>query len=595
MHKSYSTLYAKKRPNKYINNMKIKFTFSLLPLLFFLIIVSTCQCRIINPEVSDISLVSDGVVEKLDEGPSVVKGFVVSDTCEDIYGLLPCSDTVIGNAFLIIAYGYLMSLAAKYLSDGSEGLLEILGPGIVGGLLLPGLSTLPDASIVLVSGLFGSKETAQIEVSVGMGLVAGSTVMALTVLWGSCIVAGKCDIVGSATKDSQDTKIFSLTGSGVSTDIWTCYAARIMLISVIPFIIVQIPQPFCTYDQSRIAILISLIFSIFFLISYFIYQVFRPRIQKRRLAYAKHKHVIAGILKHYTTTLGRLRNEDGSPNEEMLLKLFTQVDVNNDKSLSPGELRAMITGINFQEIDFDADDSVGKIIDEFDGDKDSNVNFQEFIRGMSNWLNKTKPSVRKNYIHSKSMELKLSSDLHTLTKEQHDLLGDLDNEEVEHFANRKWNIFKAVFMLIVGLIIAASFAHPFVDSINNFSKATTIPSFFVAFGVLPFVRSSEALEALCFASSKRNRTASLTLSQIYAAITMSHNLCLSVFLGLVYVRDLTWDFSAEVSIILIVNLIVGVSASLRTTFPLWTCLVAYALYPLMPLLVYIIEYVTGSP
>lgn len=64
-----------------------------------------------------------------------------------------------------------------------------------------------------VSGLFGSKETAQIEVSVGMGLVAGSTVMALTVLWGSCIVAGKCDIVGSATKDSQDTKTFSLTGN----------------------------------------------------------------------------------------------------------------------------------------------------------------------------------------------------------------------------------------------------------------------------------------------------------------------------------------------------------------------------------------------
>ncbi|KAM7495058.1 hypothetical protein LguiB_029667 [Lonicera macranthoides] len=567
-------------------------TFSLLPFLFFLIMVGTCQSRIINPKVTDISLVSDGLVEKLDERPSVVKGFVASDTCKDIYGLLPCSDTVIGNTFLIIVYGYLMSLAAKYLSDGSEGLLEILGPGIVGGLLLPGLSTLPDASIVLVSGLFGSKETAQIEVSVGMGLVAGSTVMALTVLWGSCIVAGKCDIVGSATKDSQDTKLFSLTGSGVSTDIWTCYAARIMLISVIPFIIVQILQPFCTYDQSRIAILISLIFSIFLLISYFLYQVFRPQIQKRRLAFAKHKHVIAGILKHYTTTLGRLRNEDGSPNEEMLIKLFALVDVNNDKSLSPAELRAMITGINLQEINFDADDIVDKIMKEFDKNHDSEVNLIEFITGMSNWLNKTKPSMKKNNSHIKVMDLKLSSDLHSQTKLEHDLLGDCDNEEVEEFENPNWNIFKAVLMLLVGLIIAASFAHPFVDSINNFSTATTIPSFFVAFGVLPFVRSSEALAAFSFASSKRNRTASLTLSQIYAAITMSHNLCLSVFLGLVYLRDLTWNFSAEVSIILIVSLIVGISASVRTTFPLWTCLVAYALYPLMPLLVYILEYVT---
>lgn len=126
-------------------------TFSLLPFLFFLIIAGTCQSRMINPKVSNISSVSDGVVENLDERPrlSIVKGFVASDTCADIYGLLPCSDTVIGNTFLIIVYGYLMSLAAKYLSDGSEGLLEILGPGIVGGLLLPGLSTLPDATIVL--------------------------------------------------------------------------------------------------------------------------------------------------------------------------------------------------------------------------------------------------------------------------------------------------------------------------------------------------------------------------------------------------------------------------------------------------------------
>ncbi|KAI5661812.1 hypothetical protein M9H77_21135 [Catharanthus roseus] len=38
-----------------------------------------------------------------------------------------------------------MYLAAKFISDGSEDLLEILGPGIVGGLIVPILSSLPDA------------------------------------------------------------------------------------------------------------------------------------------------------------------------------------------------------------------------------------------------------------------------------------------------------------------------------------------------------------------------------------------------------------------------------------------------------------------
>lgn len=67
--------------------------------------------------------------------------------------------------------------------------------------------------MVAASGLSGSKEVAQIEVSVGMGLLAGSTIMVLTVVWGSCIVAGKCDLVGSTAKDTQDTRGLSLTGN----------------------------------------------------------------------------------------------------------------------------------------------------------------------------------------------------------------------------------------------------------------------------------------------------------------------------------------------------------------------------------------------
>lgn len=42
-----------------------------------------------------------------------------------------------------------MFIAATYLSGGSELLLEILGPGIVGGLFLPMLGALPDAMLIL--------------------------------------------------------------------------------------------------------------------------------------------------------------------------------------------------------------------------------------------------------------------------------------------------------------------------------------------------------------------------------------------------------------------------------------------------------------
>ncbi|KAF5181197.1 Sodium/calcium exchanger family protein [Thalictrum thalictroides] len=73
----------------------------------------------------------------------------VPETCEGTYGFLPCTNTVLGNLFLIFGYGYFMFLAARYLSTGSELLLEILGPGLVGGLFLPIISVLPEALLIL--------------------------------------------------------------------------------------------------------------------------------------------------------------------------------------------------------------------------------------------------------------------------------------------------------------------------------------------------------------------------------------------------------------------------------------------------------------
>ena len=65
----------------------------------------------------------------------------------------------------------------------------------------------------VASGLSGSTAIAQEQVSVGMGLLAGSTVMLITVIWGTCVLVGKCDIENSRAIDGEDTKGFSLLGT----------------------------------------------------------------------------------------------------------------------------------------------------------------------------------------------------------------------------------------------------------------------------------------------------------------------------------------------------------------------------------------------
>ncbi len=79
-----------------------------------------------------------------------VTGNVVGNAeCEELYGLMPCSTSLGGNLSLLLIYGFMLLKAAQLLSDGSELLLAVLSPGIIGGLVLPILGALPDALLIL--------------------------------------------------------------------------------------------------------------------------------------------------------------------------------------------------------------------------------------------------------------------------------------------------------------------------------------------------------------------------------------------------------------------------------------------------------------
>lgn len=71
--------------------------------------------------------------------------------------------------------------ASNMISDGSELLLLVPAvAGLVGSVVLPVLGAVPDGAIVLFSGL---GDDAQEQLSVGVGALAGSTIMLLTIPW----------------------------------------------------------------------------------------------------------------------------------------------------------------------------------------------------------------------------------------------------------------------------------------------------------------------------------------------------------------------------------------------------------------------------
>uniref|UniRef100_A0A7N2MCA1 EF-hand domain-containing protein n=1 Tax=Quercus lobata TaxID=97700 RepID=A0A7N2MCA1_QUELO len=324
-----------------------------------------------------------------------------------------------------------------------------------------------------------------------------------------------------------------------------------------------------------------------------IVHVLQPWIQDRKISYVKHKHVILAFLRHLKKrALGRLLNENGDPDKGNIAKLFSSIDANHDGHISDSELRAWIVGINFDEIDLDQNDAVNKIMKDFDTSGNSSIEKEEFVDGISRWLNKTKKTAARD----PGPETKLFNDFHMDTMREHDLLDvcESGSNKVEGVEKSKRPSIKAVLLLLLGTIIAAAFADPLVDTIDNFADATSIPAFFISFIVLPLATSSrDTVSAIRLASQDKRHTASLSFSEIYATVTIHNVLSIPVFLALVYIRGLTWDFSSEVLVILIVSIVMGSLGSFRTHFPLWTSILAILLYPFSLALIYVLHFYYG--
>ncbi|KAM7275266.1 hypothetical protein ACFE04_017132 [Oxalis oulophora] len=69
-----------------------------------------------------------------------------------------------------------------------------------------------------------------------------------------------------------------------------------------------------------------------------------------------------------------------------VIPLFTTIDTNGDGSLSAGEMKALIIGIQFEQIDLDKDDVVENIMRDFDITNDGCVEEGEFVNGITKWL-----------------------------------------------------------------------------------------------------------------------------------------------------------------------------------------------------------------
>ncbi|KAL6198346.1 hypothetical protein ACLB2K_028138 [Fragaria x ananassa] len=468
-------------------------------------------------------LISDGLDENLfSQSSSFIQ--VVDDlkadtvTCEPIYGFLPCATSFWGVPFLVIVYEILLYLANSFITSGSELFFKMYGSKFFGASVFHLLGTVPQVGIVLVTGITGTAETAEAMATMNMSMVAGSGIMLLTLVWGSVVVFGSSDVSESPSSLNQGLTKFFSTCYCVTTDADTRSTARIMMVSVIPFLILQVAKVLSSTSGIRIVILVSLLVSIAFLVTYCIYQVFRPWIQDRRLDI-----LLPGFL-----------NANGDPNVSYILEVFSRIDQNHNNYISEYELRALILGIQIGDVGLEID-YLEKAMKNFDKSGDSRISEKEFVDGISKWVNAT-PSAngqgqaqgQRRFLSSKSKE--------ALEEQQKQVPKKMKNKHID----KTWRTqLKAACLLIIGIGIMILLATPLMETIQDFSTAASIPSFLSSYVLIPFaINIGQALQLVTSAQHKTENAISLTLSEIYNGVFMNNIMGLTIFLALVYIQSI---------------------------------------------------------
>ncbi|XAR56498.1 hypothetical protein NMG60_11037015 [Bertholletia excelsa] len=611
------------------------------------------------------NLVSDGVDDPAEQPFIFLRKWdwnYSADECDQMYGFLPCSFTPLGHLFLIVVYEYLLFHGESYVASGGEQLFKILGPGIFGASVFHIIGPLPESLLLVASGLLSSKDTAQEYVYTGVGLLAGSTILLLTLTWGTCVIFAS-------------HKLPPNHSYGAITDKETSLTAVIMVLSVIPFTIIQIPKVLhLSSSGERLVIIITLAISFVFLLIYFFYQMHNRSMQLRRLEYVEQKYFVLDILRHFEKrAMEKFLAEDGAPNKPAIRRIFKDVDHDRDGSISRGELRTLLRSITCSVANVDKEAVVGVVMEEFDLDSDQKITMGEFVKGFIKWLDERKQAMDQQN-HSKvskqalyqvlqQMNMQLISemlehlqssaigsffgedgttDIPTIKRlfentdrdkdncitqsELKDLIVNIEfpnmdtNEAVErimdeldtsrdqriseHRKNKEakasvedGNVdrslrarLKATMLLVVGVAVLAVLAEPLIHSVQDFSESASLPSFLISFILVPLATNARiATSAISTARNKKQRTSSLTFSEIYSAVFMNNILGFCALLSLIYFQGLSWEFSSEVLVVLIVCAVMGITASFSSTVPIWTSMIAFLLYPLSLVLVYVLD------
>lgn len=528
------------------------------------------------------------------------------------------------------------------ISDGSELLLLIPSwRGLVGSIVLPILGAVPDGAIVLFSGLGADAKS---QVAVGVGALAGSTIMLLTVPWFLSILAGRVDMArnnatgktepnyskrsGGASKLTANLSFSeNLFNTGVSLTSASQFGGKIMVASSLLYLVIQGPainQLMNDDNNDDIAAnvransehgsaIAGLVLCVCGFIAYILYQVKSANFDEKaehvaEKAISNASMSISGLF-HAEFNDALLCNSLGDeahllPSEtrkftNFLQKKFKHYDVNGDNQIDSLELRSLFNDLNEKMSDAEFKAALRNM----DKDGNGHIDFDEFQSAMISHVShkheaggqKLDYSTNKEVLGINGVDMKPTGN-----DEDGEEEDDEEEEEIPEDISslppaeqQKRIRLRAMWMMALGTAIVLLFSDPMVDVLDSIGSRTGVPAFYIAFILAPLAsNASELIAAYNYAQKKTKKTVNISFATLEGAAVMNNTFCLSIFLFIVVYQDIDWIFSAETISIMLIQFLVAIYAQKKThTMFDGYCIIMF--YPLALFIVYLLENFTS--
>ncbi|CAI5737285.1 unnamed protein product [Peronospora destructor] len=516
--------------------------------------------------------------------------------------------------FLGAVYGFVLFNASNLISDGSELLLLVPSmAGIVGSIVLPVLGAVPDGAIVLFSGM---GPNAQEQVSVGVGALAGSTIMLLTIPWALSVYAGRVNINedgrGNYVRPKGDqhwAKLMppgnkSLTRTGVVLFDEIPSTAKTMIFTSLIYLILQVPALFYTgttakdakADNTKVAnaekpfAIVAFVVSMISFVLYLCWNVQRSSevkedvIDEVRVAAIRNGEIsLSGILAKEVVNLKKESPTNTTPLNatreqfdrvaDVIRPFFHAYDKNRDHRMDADELQVFFKDLGESLSREEAETWMAAA----DKDKSGFIEFNELVEATLRYL-------LAKY-ENESIPAAEGDD----EEEEEEVPEDLAHLSIAE-QQKKIKI-RSAYMMFLGTALVLVFSDPMVDVLSEIGARTGIPAFYVSFVVAPLAsNASELIAAFNYAQKKTSKTISISVSALLGAACMNNTFCLGIFAALMSFKSggLVWEFSAETFAILLVELCIGCIA-MKKTQRLIDGVIVLCLYPLSIFLVFLLE------